>query len=284
MRPNEPSARNVLLISCRDQTGLIHAITGALLKRKLNIVENSEFVDDDSGMFFMRTEFEGVGAGTELLDDLRAQVPEGARLELRPAGRRKLVVLGTREPHCLGDLLLRNASGDFNAEIVAVISQYESLRELTARFGVPYHCVPVVEAEAREEHEERVLEVIQGYSPDYVVLAKYMRILTPGFVRALPDRIVNIHHSFLPAFIGKSPYHQAYERGVKIIGATAHFVNDQLDEGPIITQDVIPVDHSLSAMDMARAGRDVERVVLSRALDRVLEDRVIIHGRRTIVF
>jgi formyltetrahydrofolate deformylase len=274
---------HVLLITCRDQRGIIHRVTGSLLRQGLNIVENSEFVDREAGLFFMRTAVEGEFVHAELLAELCSHLPEDATVELRADTPKRLLLYATREPHCVGDLLLRHASRELNAEILAVVSQYEDLAELTARFGIPFHCVAVGEL-AREAHEARLLRVTEPYAPDYLVLAKYMRVLTAGFVARFENRILNIHHSFLPAFIGRNPYRQAHERGVKIIGATAHFVNDDLDEGPIIMQGVIPVDHSQNAAQMARAGRDVEKTVLARALNLVLEDRVIVVGRRTVVF
>jgi formyltetrahydrofolate deformylase len=274
----------VLLISCPDQKGLLHKISGALYRRGLNIVENGEYVDRGSSTFFMRTQFTGETGVDELLSELRAELPEGAVIDLRPETGRRIVVFGTREPHCVGDLLLRHSCGELvGAKIQAVVSQYEDLRELTERFGIPFHCVPV-DGISREEHEQRLLQAARSYQPDYLVLAKYMRVLGPAFVRQFENRILNIHHSFLPAFVGSKPYQQAYERGVKIIGATAHFVNESLDDGPIITQSVIPIHHSQDSADMARSGRDIERVVLAKALKLILEDRVIVQGRRTLVF
>jgi formyltetrahydrofolate deformylase len=277
------SLRHVLLTTCQDSPGLIHKITGALLKHALNITENSEFVDHRNQMFFMRTEFTGSFKSDALLRDLRSELPLGAQLELCEQRSRRIVLFATKEPHCLGDLLLRHSAGELNAKILAVISQYDSLAELTSKFGIPFHCVPVGEL-SREAHDEALSKTIAGYSPDLLVLAKYMRVLGPNFVSQFKNRIINIHHSFLPAFIGKNPYLQAYERGVKIIGATAHFVNENLDDGPIITQSVIPVTHSQDATDLARAGRDVEKIVLARAVRLALENRIIVHGPRTLVF
>jgi formyltetrahydrofolate deformylase len=275
--------RSVLLISCRDEKGLIHKITGALFRNGLNINENAEHVEHFTQTFFMRTELEGAVQASSLLQELKAALPGGASIELREAKVKKLLVFGTRETHCVGDLLLRHASGELGAQIQAVVSQYDDLKKLTERFELPYHSVST-SGLTREQHEEQLIKVIGHYNPDFIVLAKYMRILNQSFVEKFPNRILNIHHSFLPAFIGKNPYLQAYERGVKIIGATAHFVNEELDEGPIITQSVIPVNHTQDAQALARAGRDVERVVLAKALNCILEDRVIVHGRRTLVF
>ena len=276
-------SQHVLLITCPDETGLIHRITRPLYHHGLNIVENDEFVDRGASTFHMRTVISGPIDADRLVAELREELPAGADVQLRAQAPRRLLLFGTREPHCVGDLLQRQASGELNAEIVGVVSQYDSLAPLVARFDLPYHHVPA-EGLSREEHEGAMLEVVRQYEPDYLVLAKYMRILTPGFVGHFRNRIVNIHHSFLPAFIGSNPYRQAWERGVKIIGATAHFVNEDLDEGPIITQSVIPVNHTQDAAQMAKAGKDIERIVLARALNLVLDDRVIVQGRRTLVF
>lgn len=191
--------------------------------------------------------------------------------------------MATKESHALGDILIRHADGELDARIECVLSNHDTLEALVRRFDIPFMCVPA-EGMSREEHEEHVMKLINQFEFDFIVLAKYMRILTPGFVKAFEKKIINIHHSFLPAFIGANPYKQAHERGVKIIGATAHFVTDDLDEGPIIAQDVIPVNHRMEWRDMQRAGRDVEKVVLSRALSYVLNDRVFVHGNKTIVF
>ena len=189
----------------------------------------------------------------------------------------------TKEAHCLGDILMKSYYGGLDVEIAAIIGNYDNLAELAEKFAIPYHTVSHVGL-SREEHEQQVIACVQQYQPDYVILAKYMRILTPDFVAAFENKIINIHHSFLPAFIGAQPYKQAFERGVKIIGATAHYVTNNLDEGPIILQDVIHVDHKYSAEEMARSGKDVEKSVLSKALRLVLEERVFIYGNRTVVF
>jgi formyltetrahydrofolate deformylase len=274
---------HVLLFSCPDEKGLIHRITGILLQHGLNITENHEFVDRGAASFFMRTDVTGDFPIPSLLGELKKELPAGSIIELHPQTPKRLVLLATKEPHCLGDLLLRHSAHELNAEIVAVISQYDSLQKLSERFDIPFHHVPVP-GDNRDDHERALLKVIQGYKPDYLVLAKYMRILSSAFVQQFENRIINIHHSFLPAFVGANPYAQAYERGVKIIGATSHFVNQDLDEGPIITQSVISIDHSQDAGALAKAGRDVERMVLARALGLVLENRVIVQGRRTLVF
>ena len=274
--------KKVLRTICPDAKGLIAKITNICYKHELNIVQNNEFVDHRTGRFFMRTELEGIFNDTTLLADLDSALPVGSVRELQPAGRRRVVIMVTKEAHCLGDLLIKSAFGGLDMEIAAVIGNHETLRSLVERFDIPFVLISH-EGHTREEHDMLMADEIERYQPDYVVLAKYMRVLTPEFVKRFPNKIINIHHSFLPAFIGARPYHQAYERGVKIIGATAHYVNDNLDEGPIIMQDVIHVDHTFSADDMMRAGRDVEKNALSRALDKVLAQRVFVYGNRTII-
>jgi len=273
----------ILLIDCPDETGLVHRVTGVLFRHGCNIVSNGEFVDREAGHFFMRTEFSGEEDAARLVADLRVILPASTTIRLADNVPRRIVVLATKEPHCLGDLLIRHEYGDLNCEILAVIGNHETLAPLVEKFGIRFHHLSH-EGLPRDEHEAAVLETIGSYSPEYLVLAKYMRVLTPAFVAHYPRRIINIHHSFLPAFAGAAPYRQAYERGVKIIGATAHFVNLGLDTGPIIAQDVIAVDHSHSAADMARAGRDVEKTVLARALELVFEERIFLSGNRTIIF
>ena len=274
--------RKILLTDCPDAKGLIAKITNICYKHQLNIIKNDEFVDHEQGRFFMRTELEGRFNDETLLEDLDDALPEGSDRRLVPAGRKRLVILVTKEAHCIGDILMKSYSGALDVDIAAVVGNYATLGDLTEKFGIPFHTVSH-EGLTREEHETKVQAMVDQYQPDYVVLAKYMRVLTPEFVARFPNKIINIHHSFLPAFIGARPYHQAYERGVKIIGATAHYVNDNLDEGPIIMQDVIHVDHTYTAEDMMRAGRDVEKNVLSRALYQVLAQRVFVYGNRTII-
>ncbi len=275
--------KNILLVDCNDSRGLVHAITGALLKHSLNITMNQEFVDKESSRFFMRTEFDGPLDGVSLVNELTAILPLGALIKLCDQQPKKIVLLVTREPHCLGDILIRHEFKQLQATILGVISNHDSLRNLVERFDLPFHFVSH-EKISRQEHEQKILKLIQGMNPDFIVLAKYMRILSPHLVDLFPSKIINIHHSFLPAFAGAKPYQQAFDRGVKVIGATAHFVTEQLDEGPIIFQRVIPVNHSHSAQDMANAGIDVEQIVLSSSLKLLCEDRIFISGNRTIIF
>ncbi len=280
--------REIVLVDCPDEVGLIHRITGVLQDRGLNIEANHEFVDPAARHFFFRAEVasarhEGGEAAAALRADLERVLPPAACVRVARDERRPIVLLASREPHCLGELLLLDAVGDLPGRIVAVVSNHDLLAPLVARFAVPFHHVPVTGAD-RDAHEADLEAVLAAYTPDYLVLARYMRVLSAGFVARRPHRIVNIHHSFLPAFAGASPYRQAFARGVKVIGATAHFVTAELDAGPIIAQDVIAVDHTYTPERMAQAGRDVEKLVLARAVRLVLEDRVFLHGDRTVVF
>lgn len=275
--------KKILLTDCPDSKGLIAQITNICQKHQLNVVKNNEFVDHQHGRFFMRTELEGYFNDQTLLADLDYNLPAGSKRSLVSQQRKRIVILVTKEAHCLGDILMKSTYGGIDVEIAAVIGNYDNLEELVCKFNIPYHTVSH-EGLSREEHEQKVLDAIAPYTPDYVILAKYMRILTPNFVEQYENKLINIHHSFLPAFIGAKPYQQAFDRGVKIIGATAHFVNNDLDEGPIITQDVAHIDHAYSASDLAKTGRDVERSVLSRALQQVLNDKVFVYANRTVVF
>jgi formyltetrahydrofolate deformylase len=273
----------VLLIACLDRKGLVADITAILFRRDLNIIHNAEFVEHATGRFFMRTVMDGDLDEADVLAELSAALPAEAEVHIAEKRRKRIVVFASRESHCLGDILVRCAFDEMNAEILAVISNHAILRELTEQFGHPFHHV-AHEGLSREAHEAAVREALAPYPADYLVLAKYMRILTPGFVTRHRHRIINIHHSFLPAFAGARPYHQAYERGVKIIGATAHFVNESLDEGPIIAQNVAHIGHQHEPSDIARAGHSVEKAVLAQALDLVFDDRVFVSGNRTILF
>jgi len=270
------------LFACPDRPGLVHEITGLVFRQRLNLTENQEFVDHSAQRFFMRTQFEGDVNPQKLEADFRTMVPEALTCQVRELKPRKLVLFASKEQHCLGDLLLRHCTGEFQAEILAVISQFPDCGQLVQRFGLPFCHIPFQKNQL--QHEEEIRKVLHPLNPDYLVLARYMRIFSPAFVAQYPGQILNIHHSFLPAFIGKDAYQQAYTRGVKIVGATAHFVTADLDQGPIISQDVVAVDHSHSIAEMSRKGQDVEKTVLARGLNLVLEDRVLVDGNRTIVF
>jgi len=272
-----------VLIDCEDAKGLVYKISKVFYDRDLNIENNREYVDKEQSKFFMRTVVTGDFEVNELEDALKEVIPHDATLKIVEPKRKKIVILVTKESHALGDILIRYESGELDADIEAVIGNHDTLEDLVKRFDIPFYHVSA-EGLDRETHEAKIMELIDAQNFDYIVLAKYMRILTSTFVKAYHQKIINIHHSFLPAFIGANPYKQAHKRGVKIIGATAHFVTDDLDEGPIIAQDVIPVNHRLEWRDMQKAGRDVEKIVLSRALNFVLNDRVFVHGNKTIVF
>ena len=272
-----------VLIDCEDAKGLVYKISKVFYDRDLNIDSNREFVDKEQSKFFMRTVVTGSFDVEELEKALKEVTPKNACLKVIVPKCKKIVILATKESHALGDILIRHEAGELNADIEAVIANHDVLERLVRRFDIPFFCVSAKDM-SREEHEAQVMNLIDEQEFDYIVLAKYMRILTSTFVSSYPQQIINIHHSFLPAFIGANPYKQAFKRGVKIIGATAHFVTDDLDEGPIIAQDVIPVNHRLEWRDMQSAGRDVEKIVLSRALNFVLNDRVFVHGNKTIVF
>ncbi|VFP87500.1 Formyltetrahydrofolate deformylase [Candidatus Erwinia haradaeae] len=275
--------RKILKIVCHDTAGLITKITDICYQNKFNILQNNVFVDHNTACFFMRTELVGrFYYKDSFFQDLNAALPDGSQYALHDTERRKIIILVSQEVHCLGDLLIKSAYGELDVDISAVIGNHKRLSQLVYGFGVPF-IFSTHEGLTRLAQENNIANSINLYQPDYIVLAKYMRVLTPDFLRRYPNKIINIHHSLLPAFTGSRPYQQAYARGVKIIGATAHYVTNQLDAGPIIMQDAISVDHSYSVEDMMRAGHDVEKNVLSRALYKILTHRVFIHGNRTIV-
>jgi formyltetrahydrofolate deformylase len=274
----------IVLIDCEDSAGLIYKISKIFFENGLNIEKNDEFVEKEKNRFFMRTEISGE-ADFDLVEKLlRRDLPKDANLRIVEKNKKKKMLLfATKESHCLGDILIRYHSGEMDADILGVVANHDTLRPLVEKFELPFYHLPA-EGISREEHEAKVIELAKSLSPDLLVLAKYMRILTPNFVSHFEGKIVNIHHSFLPAFIGANPYKQAYERGVKIIGATAHFVNNNLDEGPIIAQDIVKVDHSYGWEEMRNLGRDVEKIVLAKAIKLALEDRIFVYDNKTVIF
>jgi len=273
-----------VLIDANDEKGLVHKVSSIFFNYDLNILSNSEFVDKERNKFFMRSVVEGAVNKKDLTDAINAVLPKNSSVKVIEPKKKNIIIMATKELHALGDILIRHESGELEANILAVVSNYDKLESLVSKFDIPYVTVSHVDLE-REVHEQKIIECINSYEDvDYIVLAKYMRILTPAFVEEFQDKIINIHHSFLPAFIGANPYKQAYDRGVKIIGATAHFVNNNLDEGPIIAQEVIHVNHAYGWKDMQRSGRDVEKVVLSRALKLALEDRIFVYENKTVIF
>jgi formyltetrahydrofolate deformylase len=277
-----------LLISCPDRPGIVAAVSGFLFGRSANIVDSHQYSSDPSGgSFFLRTEFflEEPFDRAAFAQAFQAEVASRFEMgwELRWWGeRRRLAILVSRHDHCLLDLLWRARRGELDAEVVSVISNHPDLEAETLAAGVPFTHVPV-ERERKPEAEEQMLGLLAG-GAELLVLARYMQILSGDFLERVGMPVINIHHSFLPAFAGADPYRRARERGVKLIGATAHYVTEQLDDGPIIDQDVVRVDHRQSARDLERVGRDVERMVLARAVSLHLDDRVIVDGRRTVVF
>jgi len=273
-----------VLIDANDEMGLVHKISTVFCNHNLNMLSNSEFVDKENNKFFMRSVVDGEIDFQSLEADLLKTLPSDANIKLIDPKKKNIIIMATKELHALGDILIRYEAGELDANILAVISNYDDLESFVGRFNIPYITVSHEGCE-RVEHEQKIMKCIDSFNDiDYIVLAKYMRILTPKFVEAYQDKIINIHHSFLPAFIGANPYKQAYNRGVKIIGATAHFVNNNLDEGPIIAQEVIHVDHAYNWRDMQGSGRDVEKVVLSRALKLALEDRIFVYANKTVIF
>ncbi|WP_350668769.1 formyltetrahydrofolate deformylase [Pseudoalteromonas sp. 69-MNA-CIBAN-0232] len=272
----------ILTTQCADDVGLIAKITGLCHQHNLNITRNNEFVDKDAKRFFMRTELTGEPQ-SNFLPLLREILPADAKVALHNGTKTKVVLLATKEAHCLGGVLLKQFEQALNIEVQAVIANYPILEPLAKGLNVPFHVIPH-EGLTRSEHDQQVGDLIASYNPDIIGLAKYMRILSPEFVQRFEGKIINIHHSFLPAFIGAKPYHQAFERGVKIIGATAHFVNNELDEGPIILQDVTPVTHAETAKMMANMGKDVEKTVFCKALQLASEHKLFINGNKTVVF
>ncbi|WP_428330138.1 formyltetrahydrofolate deformylase [Mucilaginibacter sp.] len=273
----------IIVIQCKDQVGLVAAISAILAKHHLNIVNMREHVDSTEGLFFMRLDIEDGHDEAKIEKQFRNLLPEGALISINPNPAKKVIVMVTKEYHCLSDILIRNYYSTLGATVQCVIGNHTILQDICNRFDIPFYFISHLE-KSKDEFEAQVADVVEQYAPDYIVLAKFMRILSPMLVAKFPMRIVNIHHSFLPAFIGANPYRQAFERGVKLIGATAHFVSNELDEGPIIAQQIIPVNHSFTAADMVRSGKEIETSVLAKALKLVFEDRVFVYKNKTVIF
>ena len=274
---------HILLIDCQDSQGLIYSVTKKLVDYSCNITSNDEYVDKSNNHFYMRTEFSGNISEPELMHELSKSLPTGSNIKLMLKQKKKIVVMATKEHHCLADILLKNHFNELNAEILCVIANHNNLQDLVEKFNIPFCCISHKNL-SREEHDELLIEKIKTFSPDYIILAKYMRILSPKFVETFKGLIINIHHSFLPAFIGANPYLQAYERGVKIIGATGHFVTNDLDEGPIIAQSVIEINHTLSVEGIINRGREIEKSVLNKSMRLAFEDRIFVCDNKTIIF
>lgn len=274
----------LILIQCADRTGLVASIAKVLAGYGLNIEAMREYVDVEASLFFARVACSGSLSDQDLLlKDLVRKLPQDASIIINPPSPKKLAVLVTKEYHCLGDILSRNFFKTPETDVCAVIGNHDYLHEFTDGFHVPFHHV-TSEERSKEAFEAEILRVLDQYQPDYLVLAKFMRILSPKFLSHYPNRVLNIHHSFLPAFAGAHPYRRAFERGVKLIGATAHFVTQDLDAGPIISQQTIKIDHTYTVAQMVEAGQEVEKTVLNRALKLVARDQVFISGNKTIVF
>jgi formyltetrahydrofolate deformylase len=276
----------ILTLHCRDRPGIVRSLAEGIVQAKGNILESAQFSDPPTGLFCLRTAFESPDQDIEAVRERIAG--EVARFEpvltlRRESSRRRVLVMVSRHDHCLRDLLQRWDMGEIPADLRLVVSNHEDCRYLADRYGVPYMHVPVTAA-TKPEAEARLLDLIAEYQIEAVVLARYMQVLSDDLCRRLEGRVINIHHSFLPGFKGARPYDQAYERGVKLIGATAHFVTPDLDEGPIIEQDVARVGHFHTPEQLVAIGRDVERLVLARAVRLYAEDRVVLAGARTVVF
>lgn len=274
----------LILIQCQDRVGLVTHITRVLAEYQLNIIAMREFVDESENKFFTRIACNGVVEDETILkQELSTILPTDANITLVAKTEKNIAVLVTKEFHCLADLLVRDHFKTLGATVKCVIGNHETLKEFAEKLNVPFFYV-AHEDKTKDKFEQEINTVLEMYQLDYIVLAKFMRILSPTFIDQYSNKIINIHHSFLPAFIGASPYKQAFDRGVKIIGATAHFVTNNLDEGPIISQQTVHINHTFNAKEMAIAGREIEKAVLSKALEQVLEDRVFVSGNKTIVF
>ncbi len=284
----DPAQTAVLLVACPDRKGIVASLARALSEEGANILDADQHGDVASGTFFQRVRFDlsEVSSGRRGLEAAIGEVAERFSMSwtVRYGDvRKRVAIFVSRYDHCLYDLLLRQRSGELAGEVVQIISNHPDLEPVARQFDVPFAIFPIT-PQNKVEQEAAEVALLRERKVDLVVLARYMQVVTGGFVDAFPSRVINIHHSFLPAFIGGRPYHQAHERGVKLVGATAHYVTTDLDEGPIIEQDVTRVSHRDSVADLVRHGRDLERVVLARAVRWHLEDRILPHGRKTVVF
>lgn len=275
----------ILTLRCADGPGIVHAITGALLEARGNILEQAQFTDEESGIFSLRTKFESPLAIDQVRETITGQVSRfEPEMTLRhESDRRRVLIMVSRHDHCLIDLLYRHEIGELPIDIPVIVSNHPDCEHIARRHGIAFVHLPVT-PDTKAAQEAELFRLTELHDVDVVVLARYMQVLSDELCTRLSGRIINIHHSFLPGFKGARPYHQAHERGVKLIGATAHFVTAALDEGPIIEQEVERVTHAHSATDLAEIGRDVERLVLARAVRLFAEDRIMLTGRRTVVF
>jgi formyltetrahydrofolate deformylase len=288
MRPAD-AQHGVLVLSCLDAPGIVHAVSGLLVQEGCTIVESHQFDSLTSGMFYMRVEFAHSDGSPLDFERLRRAMDEPAkRFQMRwqmtdAAERQRVLIMVSQYAHCLNDLLFRNSIGELNLDVVAIVSNHPTLEGIATFYSVPFHHIPVTR-ETKPEAEAALLDIVRTERVDLVVLARYMQILSNELCDALEGRTINIHHSMLPSFKGARPYHQAHARGVKFIGATAHYVTGDLDEGPIIEQEMLRVDHHLSAEQLAARGREAETRALSHAVRWHTENRIIIQGNRTVVF
>jgi formyltetrahydrofolate deformylase len=278
----------ILLNSCPDRKGEVAAIADFVYRHNGNILHADEHADEESGLFLMRVEFDASEFDIDLADFGRhfSPVAESFRMKWRLAQsshRQRMIILVSKYDHCLVDLLYRHQSGELACDIPLIISNHPDNQAIADFYKIPYAIVAVTK-DNKNQAEAKIQMLIDDQKPDFVVLARYMQILSNGFVNRFAQRIINIHHSFLPAFVGARPYHQAFERGVKLIGATSHYVTEVLDDGPIIEQDVVRVSHRDTVEDLIRKGRDLEKVVLSRAVRWQVENRVLLYGNKTVVF
>ncbi len=287
-RPAGPVDQATLLVTCPDRRGIVAALAQVLHGHGGNILDADQHTDSSAGQFFqrIRVDLAELTSDRASLEGAIEEVAQrfGMRWRLAYAGQRKRVaIFVSKYDHCLWDLLLRHRAGELDCEIVAIVSNHPDLQEIAEQFDIPYHVFPI-SRETKHEQELRQRQLLEALDVDLIVLARYMQVLTDAFIRAYPNRIINIHHSFLPAFMGGRPYHQAFERGVKLIGATAHYATADLDEGPIIDQDVVRTSHRDAVPDLLRKGRDLERTVLARAVRWHLEDRILAYANKTVVF
>ncbi len=285
------TSKYILTLSCPDQMGVVHTVSGFLFERGGNIIDSAQFNDTDSDRFFMRVNFEERRSDIDLATLKTEFAPIAERFQMDwqlvdEAAKPRLMIMVSKIGHCLNDLLFRHKSGNLPVEIAAIVSNHPDFYQLAASYNIPFHHFPLLggSAEQKMEQERRVLEVFHQQNIDFVVLARYMQILSNEMCVALNGRAINIHHSFLPSFKGAKPYHQAFAKGVKLIGATAHFVTADLDEGPIIEQDIARVDHSMTPDELTAIGRDVECITLARAVKWHAEHRVLLNGKKTVVF
>jgi formyltetrahydrofolate deformylase len=284
----EPGREFVLTVSCPDRQGIVHAVTGVALEQSLTIADSQQFGDASSGEFHLRMHLIREGDPVDAAQLREAVEPVAGPFSMAwslhdLSARARVLVMVSRLGHCLNDLLFRVENGSLPIEVPAIVSNHEDLRELAQRHRVPFHHVPVTAA-TKAGAEARLRELVAGHDADTIALARYMQILSPQLCADFPGRIINIHHSLLPSFVGAKPYAQAHDRGVKVIGATAHYVTSDLDEGPIIEQDFRRVDHRMSPAELARVGQELEAMAFARALRWHAEHRVVLRGRRTIVF